>query len=97
MPPVNRAENTRHRRRADQVTDQAFLGRDRCTLPVPHCTEVSRQSVGLGHVWTVPAVQEESEHSAKRSGAVMYSACFRLEACLCDDAATMAAGRDVIR
>ena len=34
---------------------------------------------------------------AKRSGAVMYSACFRLEACLYDDAATMAAGRDVIR
>ena len=34
---------------------------------------------------------------AKRSGAVMYAACFRLEACLCDDAAAMAAGRDVIR
>ena len=33
----------------------------------------------LGHVWTVPAVQEESDFSAKRSGAVMYSACFRLE------------------
>ena len=50
-----------------------------------------------GHVWTVPAVQEESDYSAKRSGAVMYSTCFRLEACLCGDAATMAAGRDVIR
>ena len=50
-----------------------------------------------GHVWTVPAVQEESDYSAKRSGAVMYSACFRLEACLYGDAATMAAGRDVIR
>jgi hypothetical protein len=34
---------------------------------------------------------------AKRSGAVMYSACFRLEACLYGDATTMAAGRDVIR
>ena len=44
-----------------------------------------------------PAVQEESDYSAKRSGAVMYSACFRLEACPCDDATTMAAGRDVIR
>jgi len=27
-----------------------------------------------GHVWTAPAVQEESDFSAKRSGAVMYSA-----------------------
>jgi len=25
------------------------------------------------HVWTTPALQEESEISAKRSGAVMYS------------------------
>jgi hypothetical protein len=51
----------------------------------------------LGHVWTAPAVQEESGFSAKRSGAVMYSACFRLEACLHRDAATMAAGPDVVR
>ena len=51
----------------------------------------------MGHVWTVPAVQEESDYSAKRSGAVMYSACFRLEDYLCRDAAAMAAGRDVIR
>jgi len=50
-----------------------------------------------GHVWTAPAVQEESDYRAKRSGAVMYAACFRLEACLCDDATAMAAGRDVIR
>jgi hypothetical protein len=28
----------------------------------------------LGHVWTVPAVQEESDLSAKRSGAAMYTA-----------------------
>ena len=28
----------------------------------------------LGHVWTAPAVQEESDVSAKRSGAVMYPA-----------------------
>ena len=27
------------------------------------------------HVWTAPALQEESDISAKRSGAVMYSAC----------------------
>ena len=31
------------------------------------------------HVWTAPAVQEESDVSAKRSGAAMYPACFRLE------------------
>jgi hypothetical protein len=35
--------------------------------------------------------------SAKRSGAVMYPACFRLEDCLLRDAAAMAAGPDVIR
>ena len=32
-----------------------------------------------GHVWTVPAVQEESDFSAKRSGAAMYTAYCRLE------------------
>ena len=50
-----------------------------------------------GHVWTAPAVQEESDISAKRSGAAMYPACFRLEDCLRHDAAAMAAGPDVIR
>ena len=42
----------------------------------------------MGHVWTAPAVQEESDILAKGSGAVMYSAfeCGRL-----------AAGPDVIR
>ena len=30
-----------------------------------------------GHVWTAPAVQEESDVSAKRSGAAMYPAYFR--------------------
>jgi len=40
------------------------------------------------HVWTAPAVQEESDISAKRSGAAMYPAF---------DAAAMAAGPDVIR
>ena len=62
-----------------------------------HRSENWRMLIEMGHVWTVPAVQEESDYSAKRSGAVMYAACFRLEACLYGDAATMAAGRDVIR
>jgi hypothetical protein len=62
------------------------------------CGGVSQQTVELGHVWTVPAVQEESDYQpAKRSGAVMYSACCRLEGYLCRDAAVMAAGPDVIR
>jgi hypothetical protein len=30
----------------------------------------------MGHVWTAPAVQGESDLSAKRSGAAMYPACF---------------------
>ena len=51
----------------------------------------------MGHVWTAPAVQEESDLSAKRSGAAMYPACFRLEGYLGRDAATVAAGPDVIR
>ena len=42
----------------------------------------------LGHVWTVPAVQEESDVSAKRSGAAMYTAYCRLEDYLGRDAAT---------
>ena len=58
---------------------------------------ISEFSHGLGHVWTVPAVQEESDFSAKRSGAAMYTACFRLEDYLGRDAATVAAGPDVIR
>jgi hypothetical protein len=33
----------------------------------------------MGHVWTAPAVQEESDVFAKRSGAAMYPACFRME------------------
>jgi hypothetical protein len=51
----------------------------------------------MGHVWTAPAVQEESDFSAKRSGAAMYPACFRLEDCLHRDAAALTAGPDVIR
>jgi hypothetical protein len=44
----------------------------------------------------IATVQEESDVSAKRSGAVMYPACFRSEDCLLRDAAAMAAGPDVI-
>jgi hypothetical protein len=53
--------------------------------------------VAVCHVWTAPAVQEESDVLAKRSGAAMYPACFRLEDCLHRDAAALAAGPDVIR
>ena len=44
-----------------------------------------------------PAVQEESDFSAKRSGAAMYSACCRVEDYPRRDAAAVAAGPDVIR
>src|SRR6476659_9828994 len=44
-----------------------------------------------------PRCKRKSDVSAKRSGAAMYPACFRLEACLCRDAAAVAAGPDVIR
>jgi len=44
-----------------------------------------------------PRCKGKSDVSAKRSGAVMYPACFRLEDCLLRDAAAMAAGPDVIR
>jgi hypothetical protein len=45
-------------------------------------TAALRRTDKMGHVWTSPALQEKSDFSAKRSGAAMYSACFRLEACL---------------
>ena len=61
------------------------------------CESLEPPMSQMGHVWTAPAVQEESDVSAKRSGAVMYPACFRLEDCLLRDAAAMAAGPDVIR
>ena len=51
----------------------------------------------MGHVWTVPAVQEESDLSAKRSGAAMYAACFSRRGLPRRDAAAVAAGPDVIR
>ena len=51
----------------------------------------------IGHVWTALAVQEESDLSAKRSGAAMYPACFSRRGLPRRDAAAMAAGPDVIR
>ena len=39
----------------------AFLKTDAGCV-VLHCTENSQQTVGMGHVWTVPAVQEESDY-----------------------------------
>ena len=50
-----------------------------------------------GHVWTAPAVQEESDLSANRSGAAMYAACFSRRGSPRRDAAAVAAGPDVIR
>jgi len=44
-----------------------------------------------------PRCKSKSDFSAKRSGAAMYTAYFRLEDYLCRDAATVAAGPDVIR
>ena len=44
-----------------------------------------------------PRCKRESDFSAKRSGAAMYTAYCRLEDYLCRDAATVAAGPDVIR
>jgi len=51
--------------------------------------------VAMGHVWTAPAVQEESDLSAKRSGAAMYAACFSRRGLPRRDAAAVAAGPDV--
>ena len=55
------------------------------------------QHVVKGHVWTVPAVQEEFDLSAKRSGAAMYAACFSRRGLPRRDAAAVAAGPDVNR
>jgi hypothetical protein len=70
---------------------------DVCITPAERTCAGHRGMSDSGHVWTAPAVQEESDISAKRSGAAMYPACFRLEDYLCRDAATVAAGPDVIR
>ena len=57
----------------------------------------SSRNVVMGHVWTAPAVQDESDLSAKRSGAAMYTACFSRRGLPRRDAAAVAAGPDVIR
>ena len=38
-----------------------------------------QRNVMMGHVWTAPAVQGESDGSAKLSGAAMYPACCRMK------------------
>ncbi len=50
-----------------------------------------------GHVWTVPAVQEESDYQRSVRVRSCIRICCRLEGYLCRDAAGMAAGPDVIR
>ena len=76
----------------------SIADRDQRHPTVPATTNVAaQQDDAMGHVWTAPAVQEESDVSAKRSGAAMYPAYFRLEDYLCRDAAAVAAGPDVIR
>ena len=57
----------------------------------------NKKLVATGHVWTAPAVQEEFDLSAKRSGAAMYAACFSRRGLPRRDAAAVAAGPDVIR
>ena len=65
------------------------------SIQIPQRT--ARRHPEMGHVWTVPAVQEESDLSAKRSGAAMYAACFSRRGLPRRDAAAVAAGPDVIR
>jgi hypothetical protein len=57
----------------------------------------SQRTVVKGHVWTAPAVQEESDVSAKRSGAAMYPACFAWRIASITMQPDVAAGPDVIR
>jgi hypothetical protein len=84
--------------RNDEGYDHTSVAEQRVPLyPQKPTFGRSAISVAKGHVWTVPAVQEESDFSAKRSGAAMYTAYCRLEDYLCRDAATVAAGPDVIR
>ena len=73
------------------MTEKELGGREpiQCPLWCAQRTQVGHRSISEKcHVWTAPAVQEESDISAKRSGAAMYPAF---------DAAAMAAGPDVIR
>ena len=62
------------------ATEPSSPGADRCSLLLRKRPNAApRRNDAMGHVWTAPAVQEESDISAKRSGAAMYSACFRME------------------
>ena len=81
------------------IRDRDDLVRHLClsALPQKRPETVLEPHVAKGHVWTAPAVQEESDLSAKRSGAAMYPACFSRRGLPRRDAAAMAAGPDVIR
>ena len=47
----------------------------RCPLLIAERTQVGHRAMSEKcHVWTAPALQEESDVSAKRSGAAMYPA-----------------------
>ena len=50
------------------------LDRPHLELPFAGSRMLQGLLVAEGHVWTAPAVQEESDLSAKRSGAAMYPA-----------------------
>ena len=69
----------------------------RLLIPQSRTLSCAAANDAKGHVWTVPAVQEESDLSAKRSGAAMYAACFSRRGLPRRDAAAVAAGPDVIR
>ncbi len=58
------------KRREDSMQDDDAIS----ALHRKRPSAILRLAVAMGHVWTVPAVQEESDLSAKRSGAAMYPA-----------------------
>jgi hypothetical protein len=70
---------------------------DVCFTPRKQTFASTSRMSAKGYVWTAPAVQEESDLSAKRSGAAMYAACFSRRGLPRRDAAAVAAGPDVIR
>src|SRR5208282_6278941 len=91
-----------------QKITTVMLGRElinapgRTTYESPLCPESDRQpSPGRmsrrAMYGRCPRCKSKSDFSAKRSGAAMYTAYFRLEGYLCRDAAAVAAGPDVIR
>ena len=56
------------------VASAVGLQTDEIETKFLHANSILEFSHSLGHVWTVPAVQEESDLSAERSGAAMYTA-----------------------